>query len=353
MSGAPTNADGSFAAAHLSYGLNLPKKKPAANTAHGGARKPTLAAFACDSEDDEDDGGVNGGANDAAAQRARANKEVKRQQEALLAKQRRDTEAEAARAAALNQDASAFEYDAVFDDIQKSRGQKVKALDEERVERKSRYIGDLIAKAEARKVESDISYERRLLKERLKDDHLYADKEKFVTAAYREKLKEDAKWLAKDKVKDAIEEEEDVARRGDMTAFYSNLMNRNSAMGGDMAKDTRRAAPEPESTSKVSSEGMVEKSQFTSAAEREREFAERAKANQGDARDEPIPTDVTFIERQTKRSETNVDSKSPAVETAPISKQPDPLARRNTDDAVSDARQRYLERKRKAASSGQ
>ena len=349
MSGAPTNGDGAFAATHLSYGLNLPKTK----TQVGARKPPTLAAFACDSDDEDDEGGGGGGggANDAAAQKARANKEVKRQQEALAAKQRRDAEAEATRAAALNQDANAFEYDAVFDDIQKSRGQQVQARDEERVERKSRYIGDLIAKAEARKVENDISYERRLLKERLKDDHLYADKEKFVTAAYREKLKEDAKWLAKDKVKDAIEEEEDVARRGDMTAFYSNLMNRNSAMGGDMAKDTRRAAPEPESSPKATAKDAVaSKSQFSSAAEREREFAARAKTSQGEeSTAPPIPTDVTFVERKPRHPEKSSNTKSPAIDSVPIPK-PDPAARRNTEDAVSDARQRYLERKRKAAS---
>ena len=34
-----------------------------------------------------------------------------------------------------------------------------------------------MAKANARKKENDASYERRLLKERLKEDHLYADED--------------------------------------------------------------------------------------------------------------------------------------------------------------------------------
>jgi len=312
-------------------------------------RGTTLGAFARESDESEDDGDDR----DIARARERGNKEVRRQQEAIAAKARQGREAEAMQKAALTQDANAFEYDAVYDDMQNARGARVKALDDERVERKSRYIGDLIAKAEARKVENDISYERRLLKERLKDDHLYGDKEKFVTTAYREKLKEDAKWLAKEKITDKVEEEEDVARRGDMTAFYSNLMNRNSAVGGDMVKSTRRAAPEPESSSKASSGMGVERSlRFTSAIERERELTARARASGTSASvDEatppiaPIPSDVTLVERKISVMK---GANEPIAKQAPEPKA-DETARRNTEAAVSDARQRYLERKRKAA----
>ena len=47
--------------------------------------------------------------------------------------------------------------------------------------------------------------ERRLLKEREKEDHLYGDKDKFVTAAYRAKLEEDAKWIKEEKLREAGE----------------------------------------------------------------------------------------------------------------------------------------------------
>jgi coiled-coil domain-containing protein 55 len=319
--------------ATLAYGLNLPKKKPRGTSGGKPAPRPALAAFACDSDSDEGDD------DDPVKARERANAEVKRQQEAMALKARRD----AARAAtttseALKEDANAFEYDAVFDDIAKSRGAKAKELASERVERQSRYIGDLIAKAEARKKEDDASYERRLLKERLKEDHLFADKDKFVTAAYRAKLQEDAKWLAEDKARDAVEEEEDVTKRGAgaMTSFYSNLMHRNSAMGGDAARDTRRAAPEPDAT-KPSNATTAPK--LTSAADRDRELIARAAETPAIP---PIPSDVTLVERPTKAAG------AIAVETPPPVKV-DSNARRNTEADVSDARARYLERKRKAA----
>jgi len=51
-----------------------------------------------------------------------------------------------------------------------------------------------MAKRDEREKEEEILKERRLLKERQKEDHLYGDKEKFVTAAYKEKLAKDAVW---------------------------------------------------------------------------------------------------------------------------------------------------------------
>jgi coiled-coil domain-containing protein 55 len=45
----------------------------------------------------------------------------------------------------------------------------------------------------------EIRYERRLLKERQVEDHLFEGKEKFVTAAYRKKLEEDKKWQEEQK----------------------------------------------------------------------------------------------------------------------------------------------------------
>jgi len=143
----------------------------------------------------------------------------------------------------LQADATIFDYDGHFDGFQDTRKQKVKDQDEERVERKSRYIESLMAKQKERDREQDIIYERRLLKERVKEDHLYGDKDKFVTASYRKKLEEDRKWLEEEKIADAKEAAEDVAKKGDLSGFYHNLMSRNTAAGA--VADKGRAAPEP------------------------------------------------------------------------------------------------------------
>jgi hypothetical protein len=48
--------------------------------------------------------------------------------------------------------------------------------------------------AEIKKAEQDRQYERRLQKERKEEDEEFQDKEKFITAAYRQKLIEQKKW---------------------------------------------------------------------------------------------------------------------------------------------------------------
>lgn len=74
-----------------------------------------------------------------------------------------------------------------------------------------RYIQALMDKAKVREREHEIIYERKLAKERSKEDHLFADKDKFVTGAYKRKLAEQAKWLEEERVRQLREEKEDVS----------------------------------------------------------------------------------------------------------------------------------------------
>ena len=60
----------------------------------------------------------------------------------------------------------------------------------------------------------------RLLKERQAEDHLFGDKDKFVTAAYKKKLEEDQKWLAEEKIREARDAKHDVIKAGHMGNFY-------------------------------------------------------------------------------------------------------------------------------------
>jgi coiled-coil domain-containing protein 55 len=75
----------------------------------------------------------------------------------------------------------------------------------------SKYIEALKEKAEQRKREQDIVFERKVQKERSKEDHLYADKDKYVTAAYRKKLEEEKKWLEEERRRKLEEDREDVS----------------------------------------------------------------------------------------------------------------------------------------------
>ena len=73
-----------------------------------------------------------------------------------------------------------------------------------------KYIQALIDKAKQREREHEIIYERKLVKERSKDDHLYAEKDKFVTSAYKKKLAEQAQWMEEERIRQLREEKDDV-----------------------------------------------------------------------------------------------------------------------------------------------
>jgi coiled-coil domain-containing protein 55 len=60
----------------------------------------------------------------------------------------------------------------------------------------------------------------RLLKERAAEDHLFGDKERFVTAAYKAKLEADQKWQAEERVREALEAKNSVVKAGHMGNFY-------------------------------------------------------------------------------------------------------------------------------------
>lgn len=66
-------------------------------------------------------------------------------------------------------------------------------------------------KSKAREREQEIVYERKLAKERSKDEHQYQDKEKFVTGAYKRKLAEQAKWVEEERLRELREQKEDVS----------------------------------------------------------------------------------------------------------------------------------------------
>ena len=66
-------------------------------------------------------------------------------------------------------------------------------------------------KAKQREREHEVVYERKLAKERSQEDHLYADKDKYVTSAYKKKLAEQAKWMEEERLRELREEKEDVS----------------------------------------------------------------------------------------------------------------------------------------------
>ncbi|KAI8525846.1 hypothetical protein RHMOL_Rhmol13G0262500 [Rhododendron molle] len=247
---------------------------------------------------------------------------------------------------ALEEDPSVFDYDGVYEDMK----QKVaRPLAHDRQERKPKYIQALIDKAKQREREQEIVYERKLAKERDKDDHLFADKDKFVTSAYKKKLAEQAMWLEEERLRQLREEKEDVTKKKDITDFYFNL-SKNVAFGAQEA-ETRKSGKRQKEASVGTSE---ERPQLTKSSLESTELSKgpRDEASRvAEERSEPIeakPASRISEERSEPIEAKPIpDASAQAVGEQPLADQPrrDHHHKRN-EDSVAAAKERFLARKR-------
>jgi coiled-coil domain-containing protein 55 len=154
-----------------------------------------------DDDDDDDDDGDNKGrsTNGTGTGRSGGNSAVGRVNRTLLQKSAvAEKEQQKLYDEALGQDPDVFDYDGVYDSMKASQ-MASHALSQTTEAPKARYVYNLKATATVRDKEKERIFERKLLKERKQDDEEFGDKEKFVTAAYKQKLMESQKWEYEDK----------------------------------------------------------------------------------------------------------------------------------------------------------
>ncbi|KAG7263815.1 hypothetical protein CRUP_037302 [Coryphaenoides rupestris] len=186
------------------YGLVLPQKKALTKTTT--LQRPSV--FGDDSDDETSVG-------------------ESLQKEAVKKRMMKQTRLEMQKA--LAEDSTVYDYDGIYDDIQSQRLESSKKI---MGERKPKYINQLMKAVEERKKEQDRRDERKIQKEREAEGEEFADKDAYVTAAYRQKLKERQEELEKEKREAALE--------GVFSAFH-----RKQSSAPPAAPDTTSAAPSP------------------------------------------------------------------------------------------------------------
>ena len=153
------------------YGLIKPKelKKPSTSASATFFQKKNIF----DDDSDDDDGG-SGGPTDY-------------KKAAVQAKMKRQTKLDLERA--KEEDSSVFQYDEVYDEMQEKKRSAAIAA-KKSVDRKPKYIANLMKHAEIRAREDERRTERKVQKEREAEGDEFRDKEVFVTSAYRKKMEE-------------------------------------------------------------------------------------------------------------------------------------------------------------------
>lgn len=139
-------------------------------------------------------------------------------------------------------DPSIYDYDAVYDSLKPEK--KVTAED---AERRPKYMKSLLASAAVRKRDAQIAEEKKIAREREAEGEEFADKEKFVTEAYKKQQEENRRTEEEERKKE--EEEARKNKGGGMTAFYKDMLNRGDQRHAEVmkaAEERTKAGPQPD-----------------------------------------------------------------------------------------------------------
>ena len=255
---------------------------------------------------------------------------------------------------ALEEDANAFEYDSVFDQMTQKKeemehgsGGKEKAKD-----RTPKYMPALLKAAKNREREHERREERKVQRERETEGGEFADKEAFVTSAYKKKRQEMKEGEARDKELARVEDLLDVTKQKDMSVFYRHLLKQTTGeekVGYTPAVATSSNVPPPQS--------------INQAPER---VAASSKRREMSPDDLPVPKKQEKMENTTRHDHSDngsgedrededgieepedaavsVDVVPPKSVAPTQTENKDVFAKHTTEDSVMSARERYLAR---------
>ncbi|KAL3417310.1 coiled-coil domain-containing protein 55 [Phlyctema vagabunda] len=151
-------------------------------------------------------------------------------------------------------DANIYDYDAVYDSMKPQ-----KKTTQEDKERKPKYMTNLLKAAEIRKRDATIAEEKKLAREREAEGEEYADKEKFVTSAYKKQQEENRRLEEEERIREA--EEQKKNKGAGMTNFYKNMLERGEQKHAEVVKaaeETIKKGPqEAAEDEKVKSEADI------------------------------------------------------------------------------------------------
>ncbi|XP_058139092.1 nuclear speckle splicing regulatory protein 1 isoform X2 [Dasypus novemcinctus] len=125
---------------------------------------------------------------------------------------------------ALAEDATVYEYDSIYDEMQKKKEESSPKLLLGK-DRKPKYIHNLLKAVEIRKKEQEKRMEKKIQREREMEKGEFDDKEAFVTSAYKKKLQERAEEEEREKRAAELEARLDVTKQKDLSGFYRHLLN--------------------------------------------------------------------------------------------------------------------------------
>ncbi|KAL0581714.1 hypothetical protein V5O48_000296 [Marasmius crinis-equi] len=120
-------------------------------------------------------------------------------------------------------DETVYDYDGVWDKMQEAKQRQKEAKEVETKERKPRYIEGLLATAATRKLDHLRAEEKMMQLEREREGDEFADKESFVTQAYKDQMAEVRRAEEEEKKREELQKKKGGASSG-MAHFYQKLL---------------------------------------------------------------------------------------------------------------------------------
>lgn len=159
-------------------------------------------------------------------------------------------------------DASVYDYDAAYDTFNAPKEKKSSGVEDS----KPKYMGSLLDSAEVRKKDQLRAREKLLQRERDAEGDEFADKEKFVTGAYK-KQQEELKIIEEAEKRREEAEEERRRKGGGMTAFHKRMLERDEERMKSIKEAEDAALRRRELGEEVEMEGQDEQSESKIAQE--------------------------------------------------------------------------------------
>ena len=229
----------------LAYGLNITKKPQATSPANPPIKRKRL--FDEDNDDDQDAALAENAAEEieifgglSATPQPPSTKLIGKSSPDSIPKrpkvsQRGDLSSSYTAAkhskAAQEIDSSVYDYDAVYDSLHAKPASSTASS----VSKGPKYMSNLLAAADIRKRDQLRAKEKMLLKEREDEGDEFADKEKFVTGAYKAQ-QEEIKRTEEEEARREAAEEEKRRKGGGMVGLYKDMLDRTEERHAQIVK---------------------------------------------------------------------------------------------------------------------
>ncbi|MCJ1223435.1 hypothetical protein MMC12_000076 [Toensbergia leucococca] len=141
-------------------------------------------------------------------------------------------------------DPTIYSYDTIYDTLHSKPARSSNPQ-----EKGPKYMANLIAAAETRKRDQLRAQDKMLAKEREAEGDEFADKEKFVTGAYKAQQEEVRRMEAEEAERERVEAERKRRAGGGMTGLYKNILEQDERKHAAVVEAVERAKDQAPETS--------------------------------------------------------------------------------------------------------